>query len=170
MGNKHAEREVIDVINPPDNPFLHIVVREYVAGKPLSYRYVDSLSGLSVIGGTADLTRGIENFTPMVRIELPFLPIKMKLSQVQPIDGKKVVKEIILGNAREIIRAVIPPVNVLALSHGSMWGLYPEELIRQVLQEYGLNSRPGSFPEVIGWGRKRIKVHGIELFSHNESF
>lgn len=167
MGNKHAERSVISVINPPDNPFLHIVPKAFADGKPISYRYIDSLSGLVVMGGTADLTVGVRDFVPRVRIELPFLPGTVKFGQSQPIDGKKVVEETILGNVWEILRVAAPPINVLASSHGSMWGLYPEELIRRILAEKGFHPQTGSFPEVEGWGRKRIKVHGIQLFSDN---
>jgi hypothetical protein len=84
MGNLHAERSIIGVINPPDNPYLHVVPKQFTDGQPTSYRYVDSLHGMVLMVGWADLSRGVSNFSPRVRIELPFLPDEINVRQITP--------------------------------------------------------------------------------------
>jgi hypothetical protein len=58
-----------------------------------------------------------------------------------------------------------PRANVVACIHGSRWGLYPEELVSQILREGGWNTPAGDIQEIDRMGRKRIKVHAIKLRS-----
>lgn len=157
MGNLHAERKVIGVINPADNPYLHIIPD--LNRERGEYRYIDSLMGAILQFGRFTYVQRDRIFVPHTRLDVNLLPRLITISP-PPYIGKDLVDNAVYENKDRILSQITPAIKIIGVTHGSMWGLYPEEVIAGVLRKEGL-SIPDAFPEI--GGRKRIKTHAILL-------
>ncbi len=166
MSNRYAEREVVEIINPSSSPFLHIQKVPDEKGNP-QYVYLPSLEGLQIAVGILPRLQ-IDQFQQQASLKLPLLPplpASVDLSHLPPtIYGRQLVQDVILSNQLPLLKTIQPNATALLCTHGSMWGQYPEDVIREILQSQGYKVQGGSFPEI--GGRKRIVTHAILLLDH----
>ena len=134
------------VINPPENPFLHIF-----PGPDKKYAYVTSVrSGLEVLLGNVSPERKAgpiqsEDFMPYCApIIVPLLP---RLEEIPPptIVGSSRLAEVMeeLFTGRNFLRQLEKNrgVNSIKITYGSQWGLSPVKNITERLAQAGYENR-----------------------------
>lgn len=149
MGNLHSERE-IEVINPPESPYLHIT-RQPDGG----YLYLPSLDGLRVGCGTLQYP-DYSSFNQSRLLEISLLP---GIDQIPPppYRASELVENAINRYSEILTKMADLGANAFNCSHGSGWGFLPEEEIKRLLIKKGFSVLEGSFPRFDG--RKRIQGH-----------
>ncbi len=171
MGNKHTEG--VDVINPRETPYLHIIA---VNGH---YVYIPSIGTEMVVTihsqNKHSSKSGILSYfcnpfggnnpdfedNPLERMVFELLP---EITDVPP--APVYVASHIQNAVDKFIPLLlsalenIPHASLVAVSHGRMWGLAPEEAIADRLRLAGY-SAASSFYEV--GGRKRIQTNAISI-------
>lgn len=161
MGNRNIER-FIPVINPPGvrqgSEFLHII---NLGGR---HEYVAELTGLNIDSGHVPSRGNRFDFKRFIRHRSVAVPLLPPIDQVPPlpIDTETQVTNVINERLDEILQMIEGNTNVLLCTHGSGFGLLPEQIIAIALRNAGHSIQSG-FNDLssFGIGRKRIKTHAI---------
>lgn len=158
MGIRNSEIRSIPIINPPDNPFLHI---ESLLSGDGSYKYIPKLDGMTYHVGIFEHTaKGAQFHELSNKIEIPLLP-PLETIPPDPIVTEKLLDLRIREHLEKIIYSIedYPDANAFSLSHGRGYGLEPEHKIAQKVQNVGIAQVRGEIIKV--GGRNRIQEHAV---------
>lgn len=156
MGIRNSEIRSIPVINPPDNPFLHI--ENVLTGE---YQYIPKLSGMTYQAGVLEQTPKGPLFHKLSeKIEIPLLP-PLETIPPSPIITEQLLDERIREHLEEIVYSIHDhkEANAFVLSHGRGYGLWPEQLISEKVEQTGIASFEQEYIKV--GGKNRIQAHAV---------